>query len=115
MHHQDRNVDYRQIIVKLGLGQNSDAFILRLDTTHHSLSPPILSNSFGYRRARPIKLLYVRQLIFNAPCGGIAIKTVPKDSAGLSPSKACGARMSAFGHKRTSTPIKGPTPTTPLP
>jgi hypothetical protein len=40
MHYHDRNVDHRQIIVKLGLGQNSDAFELRLDASHHSLSPP---------------------------------------------------------------------------
>src|ERR1700722_14382844 len=76
MHYQDRNVDHRQIIVKLGLGQNSDAFELRLDASHHSLSPPILSNSFGYRRARPVESVEWHRDVFvelgSMICGAVA-------------------------------------------
>jgi hypothetical protein len=76
MHNKDRDVDNRQIIVKLGLGQNPDALILCLDASHHSLSPPILSDSFGYRRARPIEPVERHRDVFvklgTMVCGSVA-------------------------------------------
>src|SRR5471030_1063269 len=48
MHHQDGTVDDGQIVVELGLGENSYALPVSNRGAHHALPPPVLTDAFRH-------------------------------------------------------------------
>ena len=52
--YQDRDVYLLEILGGIGLREDFDAVIVGFYASHHALQPPVLANSFGNLRARPI-------------------------------------------------------------
>ena len=57
-----RDVDFLEILSKIGLRERLEAVVMGLDSTHHSLQPPALADSLGNLCARTIEAVEGQQI-----------------------------------------------------
>jgi hypothetical protein len=55
MHDERRHVNLLQVLSEVGLREGLDAIVVRLGTSHHSLTPPVVDDTLTYLRARTVE------------------------------------------------------------
>src|ERR1700750_1306324 len=54
MHHKRGHIDCLEVLGEISLRKCLDAVVVGLDSAHHSLTPPVVSNSLGYDGSRAV-------------------------------------------------------------
>jgi hypothetical protein len=55
VHDQDGHGDLFQVVGEIGLRERDDTVVMRLRAAHHALTPPVLDDRLGRRRARAVE------------------------------------------------------------